>query len=35
MKGYTTQHGYYGLVNGKYLLFPSEAEYYEYMEEEG
>ena len=34
MKGYTTQRGYYGLVNGRYVLFPCEDEYYEYMEEE-
>lgn len=31
MKGYNTPEGYRGLVNGKYLLFESETEYYEYM----
>lgn len=32
MKGYYTQTGYMGLVEGKYMLFTSETEYYEYME---
>ena len=31
MKGYVTPEGYRGLVKGKYLLFASETEYYEYM----
>ena len=32
MKGYTTEHGYMGLVNGDYRLFASEADYREWME---
>lgn len=32
MKGYYTQTGYMGFVEGKYMLFASETEYYEYME---
>jgi hypothetical protein len=34
MKGYLNGNGYMGLVNGRYILFTSEAEYEEYMEEE-
>lgn len=33
MKGYTTSEGYMGYVNGRYLLFVSEAEYREYLED--
>ncbi len=33
MKGYTTGEGYMGYVNGRYMLFASESEYKEYMEE--
>lgn len=33
MKGFTTSAGYMGWVNGKYILFASEHEYREYMEE--
>ncbi len=33
MKGYTTSEGYMGLVNGRYMLFASEAEYRKYFEE--
>ena len=33
MKGYATAEGYMGLVNGRYMLFVSESEYKEYMEE--
>lgn len=33
MKGYTTASGYMGLVEGDYILFASEGEYLEYMEE--
>lgn len=33
MKGYTTSEGYMGFVNGAYMLFASETEYREYMEE--
>ena len=36
MKGYNTPEGYRGFVKGKYMLFASETEYYEYMlEREG
>ena len=31
MKGYFTANGYYGLVDGHYQLFASEADYYEAM----
>lgn len=30
-KGYDVQDGYMGLVKGKYQLFASESDYYEYM----
>ena len=33
MKGYTTAEGYMGFVNGYYMLFASESEYREYVEE--
>lgn len=33
MKGYVTANGYMGLVEGRYVLFASEADYREYMEE--
>lgn len=33
MKGYVTASGYMGLVNGVYILFVSEEEYKEYLEE--
>lgn len=29
MRGYFTAGGYYGNVNGRYMLFSSESEYYE------
>lgn len=32
MKGYNTENGYMGFVNGTYILFASEADYREYME---
>lgn len=32
MRGYFTANGYYGLVNGRYLLFASESEYFETAE---
>lgn len=32
LKGYSTENGYYGYVNGEYMLFATESEYYEYME---
>jgi len=34
MKGYSIDDGYMGFVNGRYMLFASEAEYREYMDEE-
>jgi len=33
MKGYTTESGFMGYVNGKYMLFASEREYREYLED--
>ena len=33
MKGYNAAEGYMGLVNEKYMLFASESEYREYLEE--
>ena len=33
MKGYTVADGYMGYVDGDYLLFASEADYREYMED--
>lgn len=33
MKGYYTRAGYKGYVNGKYLLFATEKEYEEYLNE--
>lgn len=33
MKGYSTSAGYMGLVAGKYILFASEDDYEEYMED--
>lgn len=33
-KGYVTPFGYRGLVEGRYLLFATEEEYYEYLKEE-
>ncbi len=33
MKGYVTASGYMGLVEGDYILFASEDEYREYLEE--
>ena len=32
MKGYYTENGYKGYVNGEYILFETEEAYYEYME---
>ena len=31
MRGYYTSVGYYGKVNGRYILFASESDYFEYM----
>lgn len=33
MKGYTTASGYMGYVEGTYILFASEEDYREYMED--
>ncbi len=33
MKGYTTESGYMGFVDGKYVLFASEEDYREWIEE--
>ena len=33
MKGYNTSDGYMGLGDGRYLLFASEADYREYLED--
>ena len=33
IKGYTTQSGYMGYVAGKYIPFPTEREYIEFMKE--
>ena len=32
MKGYNVRYGYMGLVDGKYRLFASEADYMDYIE---
>ena len=32
MKGYNTDNGYMGYVDGDYILFASEADYREWME---
>lgn len=31
MKGFHTGDGYMGYVEGRYILFASEIDYYEYM----
>lgn len=31
MKGFYTGNGYMGLVEGRYILFASENDYYDYM----
>lgn len=33
MKGYNTPNGYMGYVEGEYILFASEEDYREYLEE--
>ena len=33
MKGYNVRDGYMGLVDNEYMLFASEEEYREYMED--
>lgn len=32
MKGYNTDNGYMGYVDGEYILFASEADYLEWLE---
>ncbi len=32
MKGYTVESGYMGYVNGEYMLFASETDYVDYVE---
>ena len=34
MKGYTVSDGYMGYVEGEYVLFASEADYRDYLEQE-
>ena len=34
MRGYYTNSGFYGRVGGKYILFASEIDYYDFMAEE-
>ena len=34
MKGYYISDGYMGFVENGYILFASETDYYDYMEEE-
>jgi hypothetical protein len=31
MKGYFTASGYYGLIDGRYVLFASESDYNDYL----
>lgn len=33
MKGYLVPSGYMGFVNGRYMLFATERDYYEYVTE--
>ena len=33
MRGYPIPSGYMGWVNGRWMLFATEAEYHEYMRE--
>ena len=33
MRGYFTHNGFYGLVHGRYVLFSSESDYYETVQE--
>ncbi len=33
MKGYVTASGYMGYVNGEYILFASEEDYKEFVED--
>ncbi len=31
MNGYFTANGYYGLIDGRYVLFASESDYNDYL----
>ena len=31
MKGYSTESGYMGFVDGRYMLFASESDYVDYI----
>jgi len=33
LKGYNVESGYMGMVDGKFVLFASEADFREYMED--
>lgn len=33
MKGYNIRNGYMGYVDGRYILFASDQEYFEFMED--
>lgn len=33
MRGYYTKTGYFGKVDGRYILFASESDYYDFMSE--
>lgn len=33
MKGYYTGSGFYGYMDGRYVLFSSESDYYECMDD--
>lgn len=33
MSGYYTDFGYMGLVNGEYMLFATDTDYYEFVTE--
>lgn len=33
MKGYVTSNGYMGYVDGQYILFASDKEYFEFLED--
>jgi len=33
MAGYYTNKGFYGRVDGRYMLFASESDYFDYMAE--
>ena len=33
MRGYFTNNGFYGLIQGRYVLFSSESDYYETVQQ--